>query len=484
MTIQSSTPTPELYHCFSTIKHASVRFSGRARCFKYFTDDSIFRLRLLSKFASDPVFRLSMTGDSARNWRAYFHSYVMYQVLREKPTDTSILGRIRLVSKALCGCDSDLKYLGSLVSLALGVNSPLLLENPSTYRHGRGNWKMKADIFVVAVYLGQKYYVEDDIAKGGSLRRKIRVEHVRSKIFGSAFDAATIQGNLEMIKQLLRGIPEYCEAGTVPDHILHSILRTTSMYHDSTNTRSYQAIFDFVLDTIQMKRSTTSEVLIINLLQAAEHFAAIPINFERAAAMLKSFGHHYLSSPDDLLKGNVVSGKVEMVRYLLDKGASPNPTTPDYPCYTTTLVRAINGGDDTIIRMLLDVKADIKYKAGYRESPLTAAANKGQFALTNTLLNRGVDPNEGYPPPIVSAVRREHLDIFRLLRDHGARLDTPKTGGLAMIIAETHGLSSMRDALLHEGVGDMHHGHDIYATKNTIGEGPEETKALSRLWNT
>ncbi|KAI0458964.1 hypothetical protein F5B21DRAFT_458422 [Xylaria acuta] len=92
----------------------------------------------------------------------------------------------------------------------------------------------------------------------------------------------------------------------------------------------------------------------------------------------------------------------------------------------------------------------------YLHSYLMYQALRGQPTTTSRLgrilLDRGVNPNVGHPPPVVLAIFKEHLNMFQILRDYGARLDTPETGGLAMALADVHGLSSMQDVLVHEGV--------------------------------
>ncbi|KAI8629705.1 hypothetical protein F5Y19DRAFT_475154 [Xylariaceae sp. FL1651] len=78
---------------------------------------------------------------------------------------------------------------------------------------------------------------------------------------------------------------------------------------------------------------------------------------------------------------------------------------------------------------------------------------KGNTTVVKLLLSQGVDIHECYPPPIVLAVFKERMDLFNLLREHDARLDTPETGGWAMALAKLHHLSSMVDVLVREGVG-------------------------------
>lgn len=178
--------------------------------FKGFIDSSIFRLRFLSRFANPRYFPPPMRRSSARESLPYLHSYLMYQVLREQPTAASRLGRIRLAAQVLNGSDGNLECLSSLVCLAITVKVyPLFWEstaNPEDLDRC-DNADTEADVFVAAAYLGRKDYVAHLIAKGIPSCQDPYLDSFNSGVFGSALNAATIQGNLEIIKLLLLRTP-------------------------------------------------------------------------------------------------------------------------------------------------------------------------------------------------------------------------------------------------------------------------------------
>ncbi|TRX96514.1 hypothetical protein FHL15_002786 [Xylaria flabelliformis] len=375
----------------------------------------------------------------------------MHEVLRAQPTATSRLGRIRLAAQALNGSDGDLECLSSLLCLAIRVDLSNLLctwnEN-SESPHSRDDGP-EADVFVAAAYLGRKDYVARIIAKSKQSCNDLYFDSFYSKVFGCAFDAATIQGNIEIIKLLLSRLPIYRNADTLPDSVLNVMIDDNHISHQ-TKTSHHEAVFDFVLDTIQIAQSKSDhQTLHASALGGALRYASSPNGFERAVALVPPyFSSGCFPSLNQLLMRNIEMGKVEMVRYLLSKAVSPNLEFEGF----TPIMQAIKAGNDTIVRMLLDYDADPTYQTRDRNNALMTAAWHGRVTMANILLDHGVNPNDGFPPPVALAVYRENTNMFQLLRDYGARLDTSETGGLAMKLAYSQRLSSMQDILAHEGV--------------------------------
>ncbi|RYC63906.1 hypothetical protein CHU98_g2311 [Xylaria longipes] len=292
----------------------------------------------------------------------------MYQALREQPAVTHRLGRLRLAAQALNGPDGELECLDSLMRLAISVHVyPLLWESAVKPEDldGCDNADMEADAFVAAVYLGRKDYVVLQIAANNlPCHEHPDGNSVHSTIFGSALAAAAMQGNLEMIKLLLLGIPQYRNAGTLPDRILDDMLIDNSRHIDQGNTRNSESVFDFVLDTIQINKSKSGDKEAHSQsLTLASRRASFPNQFERAAALMPPSYHGRLMDSEDLLMTNVEHGKVEMVRYWLDKGVSPNID----PWDSTPLIKAIMSAsaNDTIIKMLLNSNSNASYKTRY-----------------------------------------------------------------------------------------------------------------------
>ncbi|KAI1459657.1 ankyrin repeat-containing domain protein [Annulohypoxylon moriforme] len=154
-----------------------------------------------------------------------------------------------------------------------------------------------------------------------------------------------------------------------------------------------------------------------------------------------------------VLNSRAERGHVDMVRYTLGH----------FPPYR--LVNGLEGSRDGVKPLLMAVKAGnldgVKLLLDYgadpnncpaTDTPLMRAARVSRISVVEILLKAGAKVNEGYPPPIVFAVFREDMYMFRLLRQYGAILNTPETGNWAMAVAELYGLESMVNVLVQEGV--------------------------------
>ncbi|KAK5626608.1 hypothetical protein RRF57_002323 [Xylaria bambusicola] len=428
-----------------SLTYVLTLLSGQFKCF---IDNSIFRLRLPWGHIYTHGYPMRRMRSSPLEWLPYLHSYVMYQVIREQPTTTTRFGRIRLVAQALTGSNCNLECLSSLICLAMGFNGPATITNTGDL-DWLTNSNMNVDVFVAAAYLGQKDYVAHSISKGISVDPYSH-EH-NSLIFGSAMYAATIQGNLEMIKLLLSHTPEYRNTGSFPDYAF--MCYDNSIHKSRVNTCDHEAMCNFNLDNTTTARAKSGDAMAYSWrFQELLLGATTPSNLQRVVALAPPSYNYRFEDLENLLTRSVDYGELEMVDFLLNKGVSPNIEG----LQTTPLMQAVMNGDGPIFRILLDFGADLNFQSTIGENALTKAVWLGRTAMASVLLDRGADPNAGDPTPIVLAVFKEHLDMFKLLRRHGARLNTRGTGQLAMLMAEYHELSSMKDILVQEGVSVEH----------------------------
>ncbi|KAI0185851.1 ankyrin repeat-containing domain protein [Xylaria flabelliformis] len=405
------------------------------RQFKAYVDDSIFRLGLLRNLSISTIQTIDRNLYDRFVHQAslsYICSYISYRVLRDHST-TSLLGRVRQAAKTLCENDGNTET--EAIMACANFLIPLALENEVFDRlleeretDGSDNSDdLKADIYVAAIYLSKKSYVERLIADGIKFCELPGRLGVCSTIFGDDLSAAAMRGNLDMIELLLSYTSEYHQTGVLSFSEQWGIIWGASRY-------GHEAAFDFALDKRTIIYSDISIEADIRMLKEIIRVIPIPKNFERAARIIGPFDGSWSTS---WLQRSARRGHVQMVRYFLDKGVKPNHIT---------LVLAIGAGNETIVRMLLDAGADPNLP-GPMYTALGNAVWKGSESIVKLLLSHSVDINEGSPPPIAIAVLKENMEMFRLLRDNGARLDTPETGRNLLKSVKEKGLSSMVDVL-------------------------------------
>jgi ankyrin repeat protein len=195
------------------------------------------------------------------------------------------------------------------------------------------------------------------------------------------------------------------------------------------------------------------------------------------------------------LAGAVVQEQVDVVRFLLDKGADPNipnkhGLTPlEHACGRDktnalalakfllakgALVNATNvsgftipplewaiSSDNTeLVKFLLNHGADAKAKSDVWSTPLHTAADRGDLEIAEMLIAHGVDVNAkitGGTTPLHQAAWGGHEAMMKLLLSKGAEADAKRSDGLTPLInaagpgAERHGKSCV-EMLLAKGV--------------------------------
>ncbi|KAH8649229.1 ankyrin repeat-containing domain protein [Xylariales sp. PMI_506] len=426
------------------------------REFKNHIDAAFFRMRLFERLVDDALLAQKLGRHQAKLQQrqlTYLHTYLTYEVMRATSA-SSTLGRVRRAAQALCGHDGDagseaiMSHVIALVRLLMGVLDLRAILAESTVQPQEID--LQADITVAAVYLGYKSYVKGLIAEGAQFCCSTESRGVKSSIFGNAFEAAAMQGNLDIIKLLLSTVTEFRDTGILPSSYQHDILRAVSVY-------GYRDMFEFAMEAREKQIDPpTSEAEPLGytddlVLESVLKGRVLPDHYEKVAQLLgpshHRFNHRLHGAPSSWLNISVYHGNEGMVRYFLEQGASPN--NADAPLRHQRykpLLRAVRQSNDRILKILLDAGAD----PNWGTSALMEAAWKRNVTVARLLINHGGDVNLGSPPPIVVAIYKEDLEMFRLLREHGARLDTPETGGWTMAVARAQGFSSMVDLLISQ----------------------------------
>ncbi len=139
----------------------------------------------------------------------------------------------------------------------------------------------------------------------------------------------------------------------------------------------------------------------------------------------------------DILSVAVQTGQSEMVRFLLDEGATVNPSPVSLPSGYRAPARLISGYDPTrvytplhyaaalpdprIARMLIEHGANVNAKDAASTTPLMAAASGSHVTTMRLLLEHGADVHDTETSGGQNALMRAKLnpDAVRLLLDHG-----------------------------------------------------------------
>lgn len=143
-------------------------------------------------------------------------------------------------------------------------------------------------------------------------------------------------------------------------------------------------------------------------------------------------------NPDLALIKKACNGPVWLVQLLLHLGANPNTRSSDehYPKGSTPLVEAIKGSlynsyySETKVSLLLQNGADVEFTDGKGVTPLMAAVNGGNENIVRTLLDHGADPKKtvGKLAPLSLAAKKGHYRVVKVLLEKGAEVEE-KTGG-------------------------------------------------------
>jgi ankyrin repeat domain-containing protein 17 len=187
-------------------------------------------------------------------------------------------------------------------------------------------------------------------------------------------------------------------------------------------------------------------------------------------------GDAQFSFHDTYLMEAAKCGFVEMVQFLLDRGADIEGIDD---LGATALMRAAAGGHAEVVVLLLDRGADVNHDDWWDQTPLSEAATGGHRDIVDRLLSRGArrnlldavalddpglvadllrggaDSNHHYggcARLALYAVRRGDAEIVRLLLDHGAvQYEEPMDERPLLAEAARHGHLGVVELLLSRG---------------------------------
>ncbi|KAK8040266.1 hypothetical protein PG991_000054 [Apiospora marii] len=408
----------------------------------------------------------TVEGRSQQDWLNYIYPYLSAHALQGPPTG-SPLYRVHRVAQAICKLDGDSgteavgHYVRELIPFAAAQASGM--PSHAGLFLGGGpeptDEALEADVRSAAVWLGKAAYIERLVAEGV---RFCQPRDVEDKDYDCMFDhplvVAAIRGDIEMIKTILGALEPPEEGELDNDRWLASMglmsvvrARQSKPYNHGVLIKNglengHREVIEFALES--------DEASCVYAFLDSFHLIPWVDICERAKGVIERHSDPEDFMPVDGLVRSVSSGCTDTVRYHLrraygKKGLDLGGPAPDMLVgeLHEMLCRAVRAGDESIVRLLLEeAHVDLRGKhraiRDSRDNPLQLSVIKGRIAIIRLLLDHGADPNgdgtEGdvlraeNMPPIVSAIVQERLDIFRLLRERGALLHTPRTGGAAM----------------------------------------------------
>lgn len=146
-------------------------------------------------------------------------------------------------------------------------------------------------------------------------------------------------------------------------------------------------------------------------------------------------------------------GHVEVVKYLLEKGADCEHKTDEMH---TALMEACMDGHIEVAKVLIEHGANVNMPPDSFESPLTLAACGGHVELADLLIDNHADleerNDEGYTP-LMEAAREGHEEMVALLLFHDADINaiTDETQETALTLACCGGCYEVAKFLLEAG---------------------------------
>ena len=121
--------------------------------------------------------------------------------------------------------------------------------------------------------------------------------------------------------------------------------------------------------------------------------------------------------------------QLEVLKTLLAGGVVPNEkNAPMAEGGKSIVFEAVDSGDPSFVRALVEAGADAKKANDYEVPPLAEAARVGNLEMCQILLKGGADPNAapaGFPL-LYGPVNENHLEVVKLLLASGAKLGEHK----------------------------------------------------------
>jgi hypothetical protein len=295
-----------------------------------------------------------------------------------------------------------------------------------------GDVGYESDLLAAAAYTGKLAIVQAIVENISQAKiEMIRIEG-RRRLLGNPYAAAAMGGDRATILYLLQKIDEnhksYALDIMVRDHVWTRVCHFCSL--ETTQQLLASNLYPFT-------RLRTGWLLCIRFRKVSathdiEKFHVI----ERFMVPNTGWCDQELA---DVLLVAAEQGWDEMAGYLLDKGV---PTHGNfYWPRVEPLQMACHVGSEGVVKKLL------QHHALVFELHISIAAQRGLLGMVKMLVEHGVTASDQTgASPIISAIRLEHKDMFRMLLKHGVKFaEEDKVHAIG--VAKEDGLDSMVEFL-------------------------------------
>ena len=167
------------------------------------------------------------------------------------------------------------------------------------------------------------------------------------------------------------------------------------------------------------------------------------------------------------------NNNVELVRLLLDIGADINLANRDgeTPLYVASLFGYVK-----MVRILAERGGNINKANKNGETPLHIASQNGQVEVVKILLEKGANINKfdySLETPLYVASEAGNEEVVRILLENGARVNIPNTvGQTPLMIAVSYGHFEIVEALLEYGANINAETNEGYTAFDMVDDGP------------
>lgn len=121
------------------------------------------------------------------------------------------------------------------------------------------------------------------------------------------------------------------------------------------------------------------------------------------------------------LYGAVIKNDKNKVKKLIEKDADVNYVKEAGPWMkVSVLITAVNHQNIDIVKLLLDNKADVNWKDGFKSSAILYAANTGSIEMVKLLLENGADinDNDGQGNTVLTAAKEsENVALIAFVKE-------------------------------------------------------------------